>query len=82
VISAHFNGDLGGWNRYGKWLESAHTIFTVGQAACAKMRGGPRAEPAGARPDLFSSLLEAGGEFGAGDVQEGADGGGERAPDG
>jgi hypothetical protein len=32
---ARFDGDLdwleSGWKAYGKWLESAHTILTVGQ---------------------------------------------------
>jgi hypothetical protein len=33
------------WNRYGKWLESAHTILTGGQEVCARIRRGVKAEP-------------------------------------
>jgi hypothetical protein len=46
AISARFARHFGGWNRYGKWLESAHTILAVGKDVCATMRsGGPSQSP-------------------------------------
>ncbi len=38
AISARFNRDFCGWNPYGKWLETAHTILAVGQDVCADAR--------------------------------------------